>query len=241
MRIVLGLCAAWLSVSAAYAGPNMSYFAPTDRYAHGVLGDTLEWGGLRIDEAQIVLPQTAVFEDIAPRPIKIGAGRTGALVVESDADQGARLAIYTAQGGDVSLWAATPYIGTRFRWLAPVGAVDLDGDGFLEIAYVDRPHLAQELVITRLVGRRFVELARISAMSNHKIGWDFIASAVWQCGERPAFILPDRTGEWREITLDQGRLYAKPWTHALAALPSDSPKAIERIRNISEGCTSAPN
>ena len=44
--------------------------------------------------------------------------------------QGARLAIYDETG----LVSATPYIGRSNRWLAPLGAGDLDGDGNIELA-----------------------------------------------------------------------------------------------------------
>jgi hypothetical protein len=46
--------------------------------------------------------------------------------------------------------ASTPWIGQRFRWLAPVAAADLDGDGAMELAYVDRPHLARTLRVWRI-------------------------------------------------------------------------------------------
>jgi hypothetical protein len=55
---------------------------------------------------------------------------------------------------DVRLLAATPHIGSANRWLAPIGAADLDGDGRVEIAYVDRPHLARTLRIWRTFTRR---------------------------------------------------------------------------------------
>ena len=57
------------------------------------------------------------------------------IVVESHAAR-ARLAVWGA-GGRL---AAIPFIGTRFRWLAPLGAADLDGDGRVEIAYAETPH-----------------------------------------------------------------------------------------------------
>ncbi len=106
------------------------YDAPTDRYPHGVLGDELEWGALilELDSGTRVLrlPANRVFEDTAPRLVDLeGDGAPEVVVVESDASAGARLAVYDADG----LVAATPFIGTRFRWLAPVGAADLDGDG----------------------------------------------------------------------------------------------------------------
>ena len=43
--------------------------------------------------------------------------------------------------------AATPFIGTPRRWLAPVGVADLDGDGRAEIAYVETPHRDKVLML----------------------------------------------------------------------------------------------
>jgi hypothetical protein len=49
--------------------------------------------------------------------------------------------------------AATPYVGTRFLWLASLGAAALDGDGRVEIASVDRLHLDKILRIWRFERR----------------------------------------------------------------------------------------
>ena len=80
----------------------------------------------------------------------------------NDLARGAALAIYDAQG----LRAATPFIGQPHRWLAPAAIGDLDGDGRVEIAYVDRPHLRRELVFVRLEGDRVVEIARQAGLTN---------------------------------------------------------------------------
>ena len=139
------------------APPNViikaEYQAPTTRYDHGILGDAIEWGALRltvdqcfgcaaksIREFVIRLPESRVFEDTAPRLADLdGDASPEVMAVETDINQGARLAIYDESG----LIAATPFIGQTHRWLAPIGAADLDGDGLIEIAYVDRPHLAR--------------------------------------------------------------------------------------------------
>src|SRR5690606_28377321 len=113
-----------------------SYAGPTTRYDHGVLGDAVEWGTLvlRTDRVtrRIVLPPDRVFEDLTPRLADLdGDGAPEVITVETDLTLGARLAIY----GESGLIAATPFIGRPHRWLAPLGAADLDGDGRVEIAY----------------------------------------------------------------------------------------------------------
>jgi len=173
--------------------------APTTRYAHGVLGDAIEWGALELrltdgTGRRLVLPETRVFEDIAPRLADLdGDGAPEVIVVESDSRQGARLAVY----GPAGLLAATPFIGRAFRWLAPVGAADLDGDGAVEIAYVDRPHLAKSLRIWRYRSGALQEVASLPGLTNHQIGWDFIAGGIRDCGSGPEMITAD--GDWHRV------------------------------------------
>ncbi|MEP3295746.1 MAG: VCBS repeat-containing protein [Pseudoruegeria sp.] len=175
------------------------YADPTDRYTHGVLGDAIEYGSLVIglsdgSKTRITLPHERVFEDIAPRIIALEKdGDPEVIVVESHVSYGARLSIYNQKG----LITATPYIGTKYRWLAPVGAADLDGDGAIEIAYVDRPHLVKTLRIWRYADRTLVEVASVSGVSNHRIGEDFITGGVRKCGDRVSLITA--SGDWRNI------------------------------------------
>lgn len=172
---------------------------PTTRYTHGVLGDAVEWGTLEIELQEsgwqrAVLPQRLVFEDIAPRLWDLDAdGAPEVIVIESDRDLGARLAIWGAEGRI----AATPHIGQRNRWLAPVGAADLDGDGVTEIAFVDRPHLARVLRVWRYNKGRLTEVASLEGFSNHRIGWDYIEGGVRDCGEGPELVLA--SGDWRSV------------------------------------------
>lgn len=173
---------------------------PTDRYDHGVLGDALEWGGLRLTvqncplcstippgvQVLITLPESRVFEDIEARLADLnGDNRREVIVVETDLARGASLAVY---GPDGKI-AATPFIGRRHRWLAPAGIADFDGDGRTEIAYVDRPHLRAELVIVRLEGDRLREVARLAGLTNHRIGEDLISGGVRDCGQGPELVL----------------------------------------------------
>ncbi|WP_238365795.1 FG-GAP repeat domain-containing protein [Mesobacterium pallidum] len=193
----LGLWLALLApVAAAAQIVEARYAEPTGRYAHGVLGDAVEWGALELRLADgtgrvLRLPETRVFEDIAPRLADLdGDGAPEVIVVESDATRGARLAVYGAEG----LLDATPYIGQPFRWLAPVGAADLDDDGAVEIAYVDRPHLAKTLRIWRWQQGQLEPVADLPDLTNHRIGWEFIAGGLRDCGAGPEMVLAD--GAW---------------------------------------------
>lgn len=179
---------------------SATFTEPTGRYPHGVLGDDLEWGALELRYAGagnafvIRLPQMRVFEDLEPRTADVdGDGHMEVVVVESDAQRGARLAIYDGNG----LVAATPFIGTRFRWLAPIGIGDLDGDGHVEIAYIDRPHLAKTLRVWRFQDGQLTQIASAPGFSNHRIGEDFISGGLRDCGEGPQMIVA--SGDWRRV------------------------------------------
>lgn len=184
------------------------YFGATTDYAHGVLGDTIEARGLlvRYDNGDRVICDTVeagpdrVFEDTAPRLVDLNSdGVHEVIAVASHADNGARLEVYgyPALGQNFQLLAHTPYIGRSNRWLAPVAAADLDGDGRMEIAYIDRPHLAKTLRVWRYESGRLTEVAVQQGFSNHKIGWPFIAGGLRDCGKGPRMILA--TGNWSRI------------------------------------------
>jgi hypothetical protein len=186
-------------LSAEYAGP-------TERYAHGILGDAIEWSALLIrtdgenqgargqKQYQIALPLDRVFEDVAPRLADLdGDGAPEVIVVETQIATGAQLAIYNENGKI----AATPHIGRTNRWLAPIGAADLDGDGHIEIAYIDRPHLAKTLRVWRFKDGALSEIAAVSGLTNHRIGESDIAGGIRDCGKGPEMITA--TADWSRI------------------------------------------
>jgi hypothetical protein len=138
-----------------------------------------------------------VFEDIAPRLADLtGDGRNEVIVVRSSVTSGAQLTVYGIVDGTFRLMAETAPLG-RHRWLAPAGIADFDGDGRIEIAYVDRPHLAADLVFVRLEGDQLQDVARLPGLTNHRIGDDFIAGGVRDCGQGPELILASR--DWTRL------------------------------------------
>lgn len=200
----------WLAALAAIGGPvaalsqdilSARYVAPTTRYAHGVLGDAVEYGALQITVVgasgaiRFDLPSDHVFEDLAPRLVDLDQDGAfdAVMAVETDMRLGAALALYGAAGKI----AETPHIGRRHRWLAPVGAADLDGDGALELAYVDRPHLAKTLRIWRYRDGALAPVAAMQGLTNHRIGEDFITGGIRDCGGGAEMIVVDAS--WRDI------------------------------------------
>jgi hypothetical protein len=171
-----------------------------------VLGDALEPTTLHLwtekTSAQcglsVTLDPPYVFEDIAPRLVDLtGDGVPELITVRSHSDKGAQLAIYRQVGSQLKLIASTPFIGRANRWLAPVGAADLDGDGHIEIAYVDRPHLAKTLRIWRFQEDALTAVADVKGLTNHRIGEDFISGGIRTCDAGPEMVMAD--SNWRRI------------------------------------------
>lgn len=184
------------------------YADPTSRYGHAVLGDGLEPATLGVWThansascgAKVTLEPPHVFEDVAPRLADLdGDGLPEVVTVRSHEALGAQLAVYSLSDDQSSLElvASTPYIGTRYRWLAPLGAADLDGDGTIEIAYIDRPHLAKTLRIWRYSQGELMQVAERGGLTNHRIGERDIAGGIRSCKGVPEMVLA--SADWSEL------------------------------------------
>lgn len=181
----------WLAVAAAlFSSSALAETACTDGlcysdsggptgYDHPILGNVPEWRDITYKGRSFTF-ESGFIEDTAPRLADVtGDGVPEAIVVHTRAGLGARLVVMALPS--LTEIAATPHIGTHHRWLAVVGTGDFDGDGRIEIAYVDRPHLARELVFVRPEGANLREVDRQSGLTNHRIGDEAISSAVRAC------------------------------------------------------------
>ena len=211
MRLWAGVALVVAMATAALATPPDVIIAaefgePTTRYDHGILGDAIEYGALHLTvdkcigcegtdvrKITIRLPKTRVFEDLTPRLIDGDDGVPLVMVVETDLKLGARLALYDGEG----LYAATPFIGRTHRWLAPIGAADMDRDGWPEIAYIDRPHLAKTLRVWRLKDGKLTHVADQTGLTNHRIGWDYIEGGLRTCDGATEMITA--SADWSRI------------------------------------------
>jgi hypothetical protein len=206
----------WLLAVLALAAPagadvvSARFADPTDRYPHNVLGDIRGWGRLDITRAdgsvrRIVLPDDRVFEDIAPRLWDVtGDGRPEVVVIEADATRGARLVVQGARG----LIAASDFIGMRFRWLAPLGVGDVMGNGGVQIAWVETPHLGRTLRLGALKGERIEVVASLPGITAHRIGDEFIAGGLRACAPEIVALSPDWVRVLR-VGWQGGRLVAQ--------------------------------
>ena len=178
-----------------------SFEGATDRYGHGIMGNLPEWSRLCLthgfSSACVTLPQTSVFEDIAPRLADMdGDGRDEAIVVESTTAGGAALVVYRRDGDRLER-IATPPIGRRNRWLSPIGIADFDQDGRMDVAYVEKPHLSKVLKIYSWAGDHLKLIAKATSFSNHRIGDETITSGLRECGRGVEMIVPD--GNWQRV------------------------------------------
>ncbi len=152
------------------------YSQPTRRYNHGVLGDSVEGGGLSVRDAKgnlynYELPDNSVFEDITPRLVDLdGDGRAEVITIKSFLDAGASLAIFGLRAGRLEVIATTPAIGTTNRWLNIAGIRDFNGDGLIDIATVVTPHIGGTLEVWSFRDGKLIMTASKYGFSNHFIG-----------------------------------------------------------------------
>lgn len=182
------------------------YDKDSDIYGHRIMGRIADHLRLNVEltsGAVLTLDLSGgepahVFEDMAPRLADMdGDGVRELIVVETDVTAGAALAIYGLRDGALAKLAETPHIGTPFRWLAPVGAGDFNGDGRIDVAYVDRPHLARLLRVWSFDGDALTEIARARGLTNHRIGDEVIAGGVRTCGGQDQMVV--MSGDWERI------------------------------------------
>ncbi|MEK7246183.1 MAG: VCBS repeat-containing protein [Pseudomonadota bacterium] len=200
---------------------------PTSRYAHGVLGDAIEAEGVAVETAagsrlELRLPEDSVFEDRYPRLADIdGDGDDEVLVVRSYLDRGAALAVIKIRADGLAIVAETPALGRPNRWLNPVGIGDFDGDGRIEVALVETPHIGGVLKLYRWREGGLVPAFSLSGVSNHAIGSRALAlSAVLDANGDgvPDLLIPDQSRR-RLLIL----AYAGGHLAEIAAIPHPHP------------------
>ena len=148
------------------------YASPTERYAHGVFGDVIEAGQLIVALDGVIyeeiLEETFVYEDLRPRLSDVdGDGVLEIITIRAHVDLGAALVIYKVIDGQLVEYTKVPEIGIPNRWLNPVATHDLDGDGQVEIAWIQTPHIGGILKVARFSEGELTVLSETSLYSNH--------------------------------------------------------------------------
>jgi len=191
-----------VSAMAADGIVEAEYGPDVDIYPHRIMGDIFEKQVLRVKDDDGVLHTLTlavnVFEDIAPRVADMdGDGLNDVVVVETDLNLGASLAIYSLGPNGLFKLTATPHIGRAYRWLAPAGISDFNGDGQNDVAYVETPHLGKVLRLWTVQNGELVELAAASGLTNHRIGDAYISGGVRECAGAAEIITAN--GDWSRI------------------------------------------
>jgi hypothetical protein len=148
----------------------------TTRYRHFVLGAPYEAASIVVRTAdnrtvKLTLPATSVFEDRQPRLVDLdGDGNDEIVLVRSQVGKGAALAIVGLVGDRLRILTETPPTGHQNTWINPAGIADLDGDGILDIAYVQMPHVLGRLRIWTMRDGKLIEIGTLPDTSNHVAG-----------------------------------------------------------------------
>jgi hypothetical protein len=151
------------------------YTHPTTRYAHGILGDQIEGGGLLVTvknkQYHYKLDEAFVFEDLQPRLADVdNDGDLEFITIQSSVTQGGSVAVYKIINDTLRPFLSSGYIGTPSRWLNIAAIDDLDNDGKMEIAWVQTPHIGGILKIARIENGKWTLLDEKTGVSNHRIG-----------------------------------------------------------------------
>lgn len=172
LLLLIGLSYPAHAVAAAdFAGAR--YAEPVGRYGHYALGRPHEYAVLEVTNANgepltFRLPDDEVFEDLLPRRVRIRPDEPeNLLTIVSERATGSRLVLFQIKDGRLAIRAESEPVGIPFRWMNPVGVVDLDGDGEAEIVAVVTPHIGGTLTVYRLKRKSLVEVAALEGFSNH--------------------------------------------------------------------------
>lgn len=154
-------------------GRMVALVGPTDRYAHGVLGDELEASAIEIrasaeEAARIDVEARAVIEGLAPMIADLDGDDVPEIIVTvSDAEVGARVVSY---GVDGERRAVSKPIGRGYRWLHQVGVGATGPAGEIELIAVRTPHIGGIVEAYRLAGDRLERVAATPGYSSHRLG-----------------------------------------------------------------------
>ncbi|MEO8529591.1 MAG: VCBS repeat-containing protein [Deltaproteobacteria bacterium] len=222
MRFIAIICASLFANAAQADDLSATFVNPTTRYGHAALGEGHEWAAIKITATScakcllsthrsntFALPNDAVFEDLSPRVVDLDQdGKSEILTVESSPTAGSRLFLIGIDGAI----AAGDYIGQRHRWMAIIGAADFDGDGTIEVAYIETPHLGKTLKIARLNGDHFDVIAHAPSLTNHHYGAQIVESAILPCGGHALILTAN--ADWTQVmatTFKDGKLTSVPF------------------------------
>lgn len=152
------------------------YGRPTQRYAHGALGDTIEGGSLVAVDAngkrlEFVLPESQVFEDNTPRIADLDMNGTNEVIaIRSSRTGGAAVVVYGLKDGELVELGASAENGRPNRWLN-IAEIQPGMFGEKTVYFVRTPHIGGRLHALAYGHGRVTESDRIATdLSNHVFG-----------------------------------------------------------------------
>ena len=149
---------------------------PSDRYPHGIVGDTLEATGITLVETRpslkavltIAIPGQGVVEGIAPIWADLnGDGQREIMVTVSDATQGAQVVVYSESGERLG---TGPAVGLGNRWRHQLAVAPFGPNGEIELAEVLTPHIGGIAGFYRLGAESLDLLVQQGGVTSHVIG-----------------------------------------------------------------------
>ncbi|HAM57982.1 MAG TPA: hypothetical protein DCQ64_22240 [Candidatus Rokubacteria bacterium] len=201
---------------------------PTERYAHGALGDGVEASsvtvlrlsphGLSIRARHVVLAP-AVIEDLVPILAPVGEGaRPLVVVTRSSPQHGATVVVLGWNDRALQPLAEGPTLGQGQQWTHVLGAADLAGDGTTDIVAVRNPHIGGVLTAYRRRGGALVPVAQASGYSSHLFGsrnQDQALIADFDGNGRPEVVVPRQSREALVALELEGGRFIERWSLAL--------------------------
>ena len=157
-------------------GRLLVYSGATERYGHSVLGDGLEASSITIIldgheprlAQQFELPADQVFEGIAPIWKDLDQdGQLEIITTVSDADQGARIEIYSESGQLLSAGEST---GQGFRWRHVLAVAPFDIVGNRLIVDILTPHIGGVAEFFHRQESILAKAGTLSGFSTHRFG-----------------------------------------------------------------------
>lgn len=197
-----------MNENAALSIVHAEYASETSIYPHHVMGkDVPERMKLVVYDGsaqayEVTLPtgkNARVFEDLFPRIADVdGDSHNDVVVVESNIDSGASIAVYSIKNQRLVKIAQNDFLGKKFTWLALVGIEDFDGDGQKEIAYIEKPHAVRVLQFWKFSDGALIKVNEYKDVTSHVLGTNFYQSAIQSCaGHSPRVVLVDP--KWQRL------------------------------------------
>lgn len=151
------------------------YAQATTRYDHNILGDSIEAKQLVVVRDGVLYTNTPgekyVYEDIKPRLFDVdNDGQMEIVTIRTHVTKGAGIMIYKISNGSLSEFAWVEEIGIPYRWLNIAAIYDLDGDGKVELAWIQTPHIGGILKVAKIKAGKLTAFSEIFGYSNHGIG-----------------------------------------------------------------------